>query len=644
MVQLVLTSAKGNSVRYWPHTGYLGLTPVIIEGLVATKRDADQKFLPTRSITVSVRCYESRIGRIGVLQSNVLVDYTDVLWSKPDGKEYENIGDLEFPFRISIPVQVGGFSTSTFVEYRCVWRVEAILTHSHITGVGTRQIKHCEIALTRYDLLPPLRSVPSSRYSSEPFLNLQTNKPRAPRINYSITCPTAPIGPMDLVSVPISLQPLDSGVVIRSASVLVERRIQLHEATAPYPANSSTPLSIPQSPSSPSLASYSPTASFQDLSHRFAAQPSAIHRFASDTHLHQALASTSSLSSSNPTITPHTFYPSNSTSSVATEVQPLINRTTPSSSSLLQVLPKKTISHTIAEVESSGPFARSDSGVWSKTLTIEWPAPKSSGRWAIGETIRSQLVSVRFFLRVKIVVTTPLGNDTLELQEREILVVSTNESERRLALSKYNNNNSDHNSRSKSKSPRRSRPREEEIPPEVPSSASASRAEHTHKASSVSSQYPTGVKAKSVSRRPHTSAGPRDKTHNFTMPRSGVQSQVVMAGEDDEHQGAMFRRWKTARAEPAASDSSKNVLGYFFPPRIAVRPSESSSSTSITASMSTSSVSDSSQDSDDVREWEAELAQIEVRSRRSSDMLGFFTKKKRASAAPPNNLFASGRA
>jgi hypothetical protein len=31
----------------------------------------------------------------------------------------------EYPFRIILPATVAGFSTATFVDYRCTWRVEA---------------------------------------------------------------------------------------------------------------------------------------------------------------------------------------------------------------------------------------------------------------------------------------------------------------------------------------------------------------------------------------------------------------------------------------------------------------------------------------------------------------------------------------
>jgi hypothetical protein len=65
------------------------------------------------------------VGRINVVQSNVLVEYTKVLWSKQDGVEYEPIGNLDLPFRISMPAKVAGFSTAAFVDYRCVWRLEA---------------------------------------------------------------------------------------------------------------------------------------------------------------------------------------------------------------------------------------------------------------------------------------------------------------------------------------------------------------------------------------------------------------------------------------------------------------------------------------------------------------------------------------
>ena len=230
--------------------------------------------------------------------------------------------------------------------------------------------------------------------------------------------------------------------------------------------------------------------------------------------------------------------------------------------------------------------------------------------------------------------TTPLGTDSLELQEREILVVSTNESERRLALSKYGETYASHRSRPKSKSPRRQHRPELESPPEVPSPRSASKTENVPKTSLPSTQFSSSLKVQSVPRRPHTSAGPRDKIQSFALPRANVQQdrELSVTGGDGEQRGPMFRRWKTARAE-STSDLSKIFFGHLAP---RMTPGPSASSASIAANTSTSSISDSS---DDVKEWEAELAKIEVRSRRSSDMIGFPFKRKRTMP----NVSASGR-
>ncbi len=92
--------------------------------VVRTRLEDDQKVLQAKSITISVRCYETRT-KVGTNFTNVLVDYTQVLWSKPDVVEYEAIGCLEFPFRISIPPKVAGFSNAVFVDYKCIWRIEA---------------------------------------------------------------------------------------------------------------------------------------------------------------------------------------------------------------------------------------------------------------------------------------------------------------------------------------------------------------------------------------------------------------------------------------------------------------------------------------------------------------------------------------
>ncbi|KAJ7109201.1 hypothetical protein C8R44DRAFT_801886 [Mycena epipterygia] len=585
MVHLILASSKGNhSIRYFPYSGYLGLTTLKVDGVVRTKLDADLKPLQAKSITISVRCYEARLGRFGVMHSNVLVDYTQVLWSKPDDEDYADIGDLELPFRIAIPAKVAGFSTVSFPEYRATWRVEAIINHANIIGVGSRQIKHSELPLQRFGLPPAFE--PSTPLA-QPVLDSEITHPHCPSIRYSVHSPITPIGPLDLVSIPIHLLPRDPGISFRSASVIIERRMCFMDPVSPPSTptallNTSPPLPTPSSShhssslpipqrtySSSSSLSYSPSSSYQE--------------------------STSHLSSSS------TLQPSDSRAST-NGASPLVN--------------------SVAGSESSGLFARADSGVWSKTLTLQWPAAKSHSRWAIGETIESELVSVKFIVRVKIVVSSPFGTESLELEEKELLVVSTNETERQLALAKYNDAYSD-SARSKSKSPRRSRRLNDDAPP-LP--ASASRAEHSHRISSSSSHYSSASPSKPP-RRPHTSAGPRDKS------RTGGSVSGREAGSKDTDVGDLCRRRRGARpgtggdAEIAASHSVGK--GYFHPPlTVATSAAADSGGSASSTSLSTSSSSAGSNASDEMREWEEELARIEMRSRRSSDLAGFSKRRK----------------
>lgn len=146
MVQLTLLPPKGNQgARTFPFTGYLGVSPVRVEGgqsppfypsffravlnqiqAIRTKVDpVHGKALPSKSLTVSVKCYESRIGRLGTTHCNVLAEYTQIIWSKQDDEEYGVLGDFESSFRILVPAKSPGFSTTTFQEYRIFWRVEA---------------------------------------------------------------------------------------------------------------------------------------------------------------------------------------------------------------------------------------------------------------------------------------------------------------------------------------------------------------------------------------------------------------------------------------------------------------------------------------------------------------------------------------
>jgi len=292
---------------------------------------------------------------------------------------------------------------------------------------------------------------------------------------------------------------------------------------------------------------------------------------------------------------------------------------------------------------------RDDEGVWSKTLTLQWPAARSHSRWAIGETIQSDLVSVKFFVRIKITVSSVYGTESLELREQELLIVSTNAGERQVALSKYNellNTTLSPSSRSKSKSPRRSR-RDADLldlpPPPIPSGKFKNGSNSTGNVAEDS----TGHRGSKVTtpRRPHTSAGPRDKSFEFARR----PEQPYVEGRDTSGSGVLGNGSESNAARPGSSPSEvkrrsgmvyKGCSFFTSAPRLGTTASGSSTGTSVSGSMTastsrstTSSVSSNAShvgnERDRLQEWEAELAKIEVQSRKSSDILGFASKAKR---------------
>jgi hypothetical protein len=257
-----------------------------------------------------------------------------------------------------------------------------VVNHVPQTGLGSRIIKHVDLPLIRYDL--PMFSYPSLPSS---IFQIQTSKAGAPVIQYRATIPTSPIGPLDLVSIALYLYTTDPSVSIRSASLIIERRIQLNQTTShsPYQA-STTPPSAEFASSTSSLpysmlASSCPDTASTITMNKDGFVPSS--SFTTST----SLASLTTDSSCRPLLDhPWSSPPANAFSLPAT----------------LSDVASKTITSAVAGVESSGRFARDEGGIWSKTLTFQWPATKSSGHWAIGETISTELACVRFFARVKV--------------------------------------------------------------------------------------------------------------------------------------------------------------------------------------------------------------------------------------------------
>lgn len=177
-VSLSLVHPKGSNIagRYWPHSGHLGLTPLSISGIVRLRKDSSDTVshpnsnvvttastsssastsqpIRAAAVTVSLRCYEAKLGRVGVVRTNILFEHTVSLWSatasstidaspsaasssQPTSRRSTGASDqqqpvvadlaqTEFPFHITVPpASAGGCSTCHLQSYRVYWRLES---------------------------------------------------------------------------------------------------------------------------------------------------------------------------------------------------------------------------------------------------------------------------------------------------------------------------------------------------------------------------------------------------------------------------------------------------------------------------------------------------------------------------------------
>ncbi|CAL1704204.1 unnamed protein product [Somion occarium] len=695
MVQLILAPLRGNAGgRYFPYQGYLGLTPVRVEGgvyfnsppspshsrlspVVCTRLEDDGKPILAKSLAVAVRCYESRQGKTGVIHSRLLVDYACVVWRKPDDRDYADLGHFDGSFKITLPKRVAGFSTAHYQEYRTFWRVEAILDHVPISGVGSRLLRYFDLPLVRYDVPPPLPPLspgspsPMSHCSTPHILCLPNAKSPTPVLHYNLSTPELPIGPADLVFTSLYLRPLESSLTIRSASVFIERRIDLHSVHS-NPNASTSSYAITPDATDDSGSGHSPKDGYFHSAMGSSSNSPAIT-------LSSSVPESSSSSSRRPrtpylsppaqrTFTlevPSTASPSSSSYTVSS-ITPLIpsspSPSTPSTQSFscpppptpTTDAPSKTLTTTITYADSGvGGFAYDAStGIWSKSVSMQWPKSKSRHVWAMGESVKSELAEVSFWVKVKVIVTSPnFGTTTLDLEPREITVVSTNDSDRRLALAKFaeqketvlamreksrdrerennsktpstvstgekrsqesyvlveDNTNSSSTESQPGKSPRKShhdRPRLDAHSTPNPTSSSS--------ASSPSSRKST--------RRPHTSAGPRDKSNlPYTSPPDSATSHSHRSGGQTRSGGG---------GRPGTGISVNEVQV----PRSSVSSNRGVGGGGVVDVNGGGAVGVGvgGNKEDAIKAWEEELARIENASRRSTaDMLAFFGMGKR---------------
>ena len=252
------------------------------------------------------------------------------------------------------------------------------------------------------------------------------------------------------------------------------------------------------------------------------------------------------------------------------------------------------------------------------------------------------------------------GTETVELEERELFLIATNESERKLAITKY----TDATARSKSKSPRRGKqppsPRAastdiQQNPPDpvpnVPPLASP-----TDNRDFVGLRVSTSsgkASRSSTPRRPHTSAGPRD-TRSHSRHYDTFRDRDRISADDDERdstpplpnlrplrrpESAMPSSVVSASGPKSGATSPKEVSPastYPYPPAHTRRSSRETFHHVVSPPCP-----GFASDPGAIRAWEDELARIERTSRRKSVNLGFNLKRLRPRSMRPKTPSSS---
>lgn len=222
--------------------------------------------------------------------------------------------------------------------------------------------------------------------------------------------------------------------------------------------------------------------------------------------------------------------------------------------------------------------------------------------------------------------------------------MSTNDAERQLASSKYNQQlfaTANATYRSKSKSPRRIRRDREPLPSPPPSDDGPSDGLFLHPKSAMQGESSrlksSGLKAKK-SRRPHTSAGPSDKSSEFRLVSSPYERQRP----DEQHPFNPSEVAKKGMPLRVAVNMDSVDANLSTAPSSFTRKRTMAPVLNVSASSNSSSSQSHHQLSGDerpaserstldkkqVRAWEQELAHVEAPSRRSSlDLFGIFKRK-----------------
>ncbi|KAI9611528.1 hypothetical protein H4Q26_008482 [Puccinia striiformis f. sp. tritici PST-130] len=181
MVTLTLTARNGNNTRFFPHSGYLGLSPVLVNGHVQTRTEEDLEPILASRLIVRLRNYHQQQS-----SSPALIWQTEqILWqaAKPD---YEPLADFDADWKLIIPTNTNSLGSITYQTWRSWWQVETVIYHQPAGILGSRVIKSHPLYLINYREAEKFYNSSIKNHHSRTIIQSSN-----PRIRYSINSPSS---------------------------------------------------------------------------------------------------------------------------------------------------------------------------------------------------------------------------------------------------------------------------------------------------------------------------------------------------------------------------------------------------------------------------------------------------------------------
>jgi hypothetical protein len=409
MVFIVLTPYKaGNHSRAFPFTGYLGFSPVSIQGAIRTKVEEDNKLVDACDIRVRARCYELDRSPSVARKPTVVCEFEHVVWRAGDA-EYKPLGNFSSPFRIVIPPEAARAvpSTLAYKAWRVWWCLEGgtcsiVSDWVHMSGswlktwlfpvvnhrpsgiFGSRLVRSHHLALVRYGGPNP-----------EPFRPWTDAETLYSSIDYVVSADSASYAAGDNVSVSLALRrsPRSPGAAVKKITLEIRRELLVgaqHNAAA-----TSSDVSL-------GAASTSPISPGVHRSPRSSMDTATASRPA------RRISGWSLFGRSSTSIPPSPAYPSprspssSASSSPHEEDAPSSYFCLPSKRSSTSTLGNRRDEVVLATTTRDSDISFDADGTWNGRIDCALPKRKNLYRYSSGESVSTPGASLRFFVCVRV--------------------------------------------------------------------------------------------------------------------------------------------------------------------------------------------------------------------------------------------------